>query len=226
MTSRRRVRNILEVALAVLLTGVFVGAAQSQRASGLITEQEIAALQKELAEAGEGSSTSRKRRAYKSVVRDGKAFLKASFPQKPELAFLDLIDTAWPNAEGRPEDHQFKGYTLDDRRRPTFRYHYLNVQIDDTFAETMNQETGKLFLRRSLTFTSRSPHDTLVFRVAENSDITAKSLSHFQIGKNLEITVSSEKPAQIISGNNNAELRVSIPIKSGTTSLMLDYNWQ
>ncbi|MFM1558882.1 MAG: TlpA family protein disulfide reductase [Roseibacillus sp.] len=56
-----------------------------------IPEKEIAALQKELAEAGEGSSTSRKRRAYKSVVRDGYALLKVS-PEAPERwRVLDIV---------------------------------------------------------------------------------------------------------------------------------------
>ena len=63
---------------AFLLTGIFIGVAKSQDTAGEISEREIVSLQKELAEAGEVSSKTRMRRAYKSVVRDGEKLWKSS----------------------------------------------------------------------------------------------------------------------------------------------------
>lgn len=64
---------------AFLFAGVFVGVARSQEAVGDISKREIVSLQKELVEASEASSSTRMRRAYKSVVRDAEKLLK-SFP--------------------------------------------------------------------------------------------------------------------------------------------------
>ncbi|MDE0569070.1 MAG: hypothetical protein OSB44_00210 [Verrucomicrobiales bacterium] len=65
-----------------LFTGISVGVAKSQEAAGDISESEIASLKKELAEAADESSSTRMRRAYKSVVRNGEKLLK-SFPAAP-----------------------------------------------------------------------------------------------------------------------------------------------
>jgi mono/diheme cytochrome c family protein len=149
-----------------------------------------------------------------------------SFPQMPELAFLDRPNADWPTVQGRSEHYQFNGYTLDEQRRPTFRYHYLNVQVDDNFVETLNPESGTHFLRRTLVFKSISPQKTLVFRAAENAEIIAKNSNRFQIGNNLRITISKEFPAQIINLKNSRQLRVPIHSNSEETSMILDYNWE
>ncbi|NIP93196.1 MAG: hypothetical protein GWO24_06970, partial [Akkermansiaceae bacterium] len=61
------------------LGGGPVGLAEGPaRAAPGIPEKKIAALQKELAEAGAVSSSIRKRRAYKNVVRDGEDLLEDS----------------------------------------------------------------------------------------------------------------------------------------------------
>ncbi|MDB4552810.1 hypothetical protein N9012_00055 [Akkermansiaceae bacterium] len=64
---------------AFLLAGVLVGVTRSQERTGDISESEIVSLKKELAEAGDSSSKTRMRRAYKSIARDAEKLLK-SFP--------------------------------------------------------------------------------------------------------------------------------------------------
>ena len=76
---------------AFLLTGIFIGVAKSQDTAGEISEREIVSLQKELAEAGEVSSKTRMRRAYKSVVRDGEKLLKSSPAAPNRYRVLDIV---------------------------------------------------------------------------------------------------------------------------------------
>jgi len=76
---------------AFLLTGVLVGVAKSQDAAGEISEREIVSLQKELAEAGEVSSKTRMRRAYKGVVRGGEKLLKSSSAAPNRYRILDIV---------------------------------------------------------------------------------------------------------------------------------------
>ena len=77
--------------MAFLLAGIFIGVAKSQETAGDISEREIVSLQEELAEAGEGSSSTRMRRAYKGVVRDAEKLLKSS-PEAPNrYRVLDIV---------------------------------------------------------------------------------------------------------------------------------------
>ena len=61
-----------------------------EKVAGL-PEKEIAALQKELIEAGKASSSTRKRRAYKNVVRDGEDLVKKSTAPTSRFRVLEII---------------------------------------------------------------------------------------------------------------------------------------
>ncbi|MDA7917636.1 hypothetical protein N9B74_01115 [bacterium] len=74
-----------------LLAGFSVSVAKSQEAADDLSEKEIVSLQKELAEAGEASSKTRMRRAYKGVVRDGEKLLKSSSAAPNRYRILDIV---------------------------------------------------------------------------------------------------------------------------------------
>ncbi|HIL80581.1 MAG TPA: hypothetical protein EYG54_04870 [Myxococcales bacterium] len=76
---------------AFLFAGIFVGVVKSQEAAGDISESEIVSLKKELAEAADASSSTRMRRAYKSVVRDGEKLLKSSPAAPNRYRVLDIV---------------------------------------------------------------------------------------------------------------------------------------
>ena len=86
MNRNNQTREFLSACLALLLGWSSVCAVQGQDvpelASGGIPLKKITALQEELAEVGKASSSIRKRRACKGVIRDGEAILKAS-PSAP-----------------------------------------------------------------------------------------------------------------------------------------------
>ena len=74
-----------------LFAGISVGVVKSQEAAGDISESEIVSLKKELAEAADASSSTRMRRAYKSVVRDGEKLLKSSPAAPNRYRVLDIV---------------------------------------------------------------------------------------------------------------------------------------
>ena len=59
--------------------------------SEIIAEKEIGALQNDLLDAGKTSSSIRKRRTYKGVIRDGEALLKASPTAPNRFRVLELV---------------------------------------------------------------------------------------------------------------------------------------
>jgi tetratricopeptide (TPR) repeat protein len=83
---------ITRIFLATFLFAVIsVGVAKSQSAAADISESEITSLKKELAEAADESSSTRMRRAYKSVVRDGEKLLKSSPKALNRYHVLDIV---------------------------------------------------------------------------------------------------------------------------------------
>jgi len=77
--------------LALFLAVVFAGGAQSQETGGEISDRKIAALQKELDTTGEAAASSRKRRAYKGIVRDAEDLLEASPAAANRWRVLDIV---------------------------------------------------------------------------------------------------------------------------------------
>ena len=63
----------------------------AQEEAAGIPEKEIAALQKELIEAGKASSSTRKRRAYKNVVRDGEDLLEKPSAEVKRFRVLKIM---------------------------------------------------------------------------------------------------------------------------------------
>ncbi|MBT7215085.1 MAG: hypothetical protein HN869_07735, partial [Verrucomicrobia bacterium] len=74
---------------SVLLTLTHVCIAQTESAG--ISEIDFVALQKKLKEAGKVSSSIRKRRAYKNVVRDGEALVEKSLVAAKRFSVLEII---------------------------------------------------------------------------------------------------------------------------------------
>ncbi|MDA7611322.1 hypothetical protein N8591_01240 [bacterium] len=74
---------------SVLLTLAHVCIAQTESAGS--SEIDVVALQKKLKEAGKVSSSIRKRRAYKNVVRDGEALVEKSIVAAKRFSVLAII---------------------------------------------------------------------------------------------------------------------------------------
>ncbi len=83
-------------------------------------------------------------------------------PEGPALAVLPAFDALWPGAGRRGEGDRFRGYTLDEVRRPTFDYELGGVRVRDsivpraegvdvTFVRTLRLdgkvEGGRVWLR-------------------------------------------------------------------------------
>jgi len=93
MTRRREKLRCLTACLAVLLATGNSPLAQERAASTseVIPEREIAALQQDLREAAKASSSIRKRRACKSVVREARGLLEASPGAPNRFRVLEIM---------------------------------------------------------------------------------------------------------------------------------------
>ena len=128
------------------------------------------------------------------------------FAKGPEF---DLRRNPWLVDDGRPPDHQFLGYTLDNKRRPAFRYAYNDVKFVDFFSETTVD--GQVQLQRVIRIVSPTTRDDLRFRIAEADSIRAVDENTYQVTDRLQIRLGSEQAAEITQVQGGGQ-RLELPL--------------
>ena len=144
------------------------------------------------------------------------------FPAGPEF---DDVTSPWVVGDGRPPQHAFKGYYLDSLQRPTFMYRFHNVQVEDYPIDVRDEQSNKVFIRRTLTFLSEQRRMNVVFRVAADPNILDAGNGTFLVAKNLRIRIDNEHQGQIITTQTGKQLRIPLDIANGKTKLVLEYRW-
>jgi mono/diheme cytochrome c family protein len=107
-----------------------------------------------------------------------------NFPPGPAFAVLASPTAPWPVLDAAPGNSPFtfKGYSLDIRQRPTFRYAVRELTVEDSFVERRDAK-GKLFLERTLRIPA--PPGGLHLRVAVDKLIEPRGTNEFAIGTSL-----------------------------------------
>jgi len=136
----------------------------------------------------------------------------------------DLDDQLKPwvwTEEGRPDDHQFKGYSLDAKRQPTFQYEFDSVAATDFFepipAKDSNAGQGgqKTQLKRTVILTSAKQRQGLRFRLGTGKKIKQVSERVFAIDGKLQIRLEPGQQAKIadIGDGQSIELAMLVILK-------------
>ncbi|PHR93440.1 MAG: hypothetical protein COA78_32920 [Blastopirellula sp.] len=143
------------------------------------------------------------------------------FLKGPEL---DDAKTPWIVDEGRPPNHRFKGYYLDDNQRPTFMYKYKDVKVEDYFEDLENTKSEFGF-RRTLTLVSPHDESAIVFRVAEHQSITRIHSKKFAVGESLIIIVTGRHRAELVDSPAGKQLLIPLNLTTDKTTLVISYSW-
>lgn len=141
-------------------------------------------------------------------------------PKGPEL-FSGTQPVITDNSQ--PSTHQFKGYSLDKQRRPTMRYEFGSIAVEDYFREFKDDATGKVQLRRRVAFTPKQESESLRFRLASGDKIKTESNGNFRIGNGLTIRIMSGRKAKVGDG------LLSVPLKfdaQTTEEIVIEYLWE
>ena len=115
--------------------------------------------------------------------------------------------------------YQFRGYDLDAARRPTFRYEYGEVKVDDRFEDRVD-DAGAAYFRRTIQLTAPAGTAPFHFRVAAGTKVTATGPQAYAADK-LRIRLIASPAAVLREG----EVLIPLTLPSGTTTLTLDYQW-
>lgn len=141
---------------------------------------------------------------------------------------MKTADENWPS-KGKtnhafPQDlgYEFRGYSLDAKRRPTFRYNYGDIAVEDFF-EDVRGEDGRGFFRRTLRFTAPAAQEMFQFRAAAGKGVSKISGKEFHLEK-LRLRIVTDNPATMRDGTP-AEVLIPLTLPQGETRIVLEYGW-
>ena len=138
---------------------------------------------------------------------------------------LDDADDPWIVDEDRPPHHQFKGYSLDEKMRPRFKYQFANVSVEDSSIDLLDTSTGRAFLRRTLTMKSESGSPRLTFRAATGKKIEQTADDTFVVDDQLTIRVDAKHGGRIEGDGDVKQLRIPVRFEDRIDELTLEYRW-
>ncbi len=153
---------------------------------------------------------------------------RIAFPPGIPFHRLESMDDNWPY-KGKtnytfPQDHgyQFRGYELDQKRRPTFLYRYGKISVKDFF-EDKPAEDGKGRLLRTFHFENPAVGPEFYFRAASGKKATRQSDQSFQIDQ-LQVLIKSDHHGVLREGDSD-ELLIPLQLPQGRSTLTLEYRW-
>ena len=123
-----------------------------------------------------------------------------------------------------PHDHgyQYRGYFLNQEKRPTFMYRYGELAVEDFFEDVLEGDAGAFF-RRTLTFSASGPQETFFFRVASGKQVASPGPGQWQVDR-LQLNVPQGNKPHVREGDPK-DLLLELTLPRGKTVLKIEYRW-
>jgi hypothetical protein len=140
---------------------------------------------------------------------------------------LDDVRQPWLVDDGRPPQHRFKGYVLDSARRPTFQYSFDSVEVEDYFAEVIDELSKSAQLHRTVILSTPNGRAGLRFRIASGDKISSQGENRFAMGDRMKLRVISGGAPRIVDDAGGGQ-RLEIPVDLAPgqkQELIVDYCW-
>ncbi len=141
---------------------------------------------------------------------------------------LKSLEDNWPY-KGKtnylfPQDqgYQFRGYSLDALRRPTFRYMYGDIAVEDFF-EDVRDKDGKVWFKRTFRFDAPAAQTLFYFRAAAGKKISSPSPQTFLVDQ-LQLRIAGDHKAVVREGNPS-DVLIPLTLPQGRSTLTLEYQW-
>ncbi len=145
-------------------------------------------------------------------------------PEGSSFAVLGKEMPEWPVVSGAKAGQRFLGYSLDARRRPTFRYSIGPVQVEDQPLPKLG-EVDPHFMRY-LTLKSAQPLEGLWFRAARGDRITKQGQGwSIDARWNIRFTSAGTRAPVVRSSAGKQELLVPVEWKDGLSRIEEEITW-
>lgn len=144
-------------------------------------------------------------------------------PPGPPFGFLSSDTSPWPAAAGKEGGYQFRGYRLDDKRRPAFLYRFENIDIED-YPVAVPGAVDASF-RRTLTLKADgAPAGTLYFRAAVGAKIEDKGDGGFLVDERMKLQFPGAT-ARVRMDNGKSELLIPVVFTNGQAVITEEISW-
>ncbi|HEV8543326.1 MAG TPA: PA14 domain-containing protein, partial [Verrucomicrobiae bacterium] len=137
----------------------------------------------------------------------------------PELAILETPDSAWPSTAGKEAGFKMGGYSLDEKRRPTFFYSYHGLRVEERFEPIMGEVDA--YFKRMLSLTG-TPVDHLYFRAAAGN--IEEKPNGFVLDGRIVMKFPVESPV-MLGDSNRKELLVPIKFDGTHANVIEEIIW-
>ncbi|MFK7822413.1 MAG: hypothetical protein AB8G99_27205, partial [Planctomycetaceae bacterium] len=147
---------------------------------------------------------------------------QTQFHPGPEL---DDAQKPWVVDDSRPPNHRFKGYELDELRRPKLQYQFEHVSVEDYAVDV--PDTDKPTLLRTITLRSRSPRAGMTFRLAPKGAVVKQADNAFAIGEDLVVQVRGSQNVSLAKTELGSQIQIAIDLKASEAFVIeLEYQWK
>lgn len=145
------------------------------------------------------------------------------FPNASQIQVLADEQSPWSDGSERSENHAFKGYRLDEQRRPTFLYEVDGVLLTDTFRDVALDES--IVLQREISCDALVDSRSFIFRAGQGKTVTALGNQRFQLDQDLIIELLQGGEPFIVNVDDQQELRIRIRTTEKAEPLKLNYDF-
>ena len=139
-------------------------------------------------------------------------------PLGPSVAALPTPEVAWPTKKDRATNLRFRGYRLDTKRFPTFKYDLGSTAITETYTPAGTTTTNDLRVTRTLYFLAPEPQGNLYVRVASGG-MKADGEARWT-GSGYRLTV--DEGTAMLRGD---DLLVPVTFTGDTATVAVTYQW-
>jgi mono/diheme cytochrome c family protein len=143
-----------------------------------------------------------------------------NLPPAAAFAVLNKSDAAWPTGKPQEAGFKFLGYKLTKDDRPTFRYSFNGVTIED-FPNPSGKENPTL--KREFTLSAEKPVDGLYFRAAVGGKIELVEGGWYKVD-GLKVRITGAEPI-VRQSAGKAELLVPIRFVDGKAKFAQEFSW-
>ncbi|HET6408847.1 MAG TPA: hypothetical protein VFG14_13260, partial [Chthoniobacteraceae bacterium] len=144
-------------------------------------------------------------------------------PPGPPFATLSSDTSSWPSEVGKEAGYHFLGYRLDEKQRPTFRYRFEQIDIED-YMVAVPGEVDADFRRTFTLKTGSAPSEPLYFRAAAGGKIEEAEGGSYLIDGRVKLRFPGATP-RIRTENGNSELLVPVVFANGRAVITEEISW-
>ncbi len=139
--------------------------------------------------------------------------------ESPPFARLESPGADWPSTSAKELGYRFRGYRLDEQRRPTFLYTWNDLRIEESPIPSVIDDYPAL--KRVIPLQTDQPLANTWFLAVRAENSIEKDGDAYLIDERWRTRLESTKPP-IVLGN---ELRVPVDFENGSATIVQEFLW-